>query len=358
MPKTWNCAATLLVALLGMATEGIATAGGPSPYHIYVSNERSGDVTVIDGDTQSVVATVRVGKRPRGIHAGADGQLLYVALSGSPITGPPPLDARGNPIAKKGDDDEDEADHSADGIGVVDLHRLTFVKKLPAGSDPEEFAVSRDGRQLYVSNEDVATLSVVDVGDGRVAAIVRVKPEPEGVALSPDGSRVYVTCETGGEVIVIDASRNRRVAEIPVGGRPRTVAFLPDGSRCFIPSETTGIVQVFETRGFTRLKTIALPPGSRPMGAVMDARRNRLYISTGRAGTVCLVDPTAGTLIKAIAVGKRPWGLGMSPDGRRLYVANGPSDDVSVIDLDAEKEVGRLKAGAGPWGIAIVEGPP
>jgi YVTN family beta-propeller protein len=358
MPQTWKCTAALLISCLGAPAPDNAGAGSRGSYLVCISNERSGDVTIIDGATQAVVATVAVGKRPRGIHASPDGRLLYVALSGSPITGPPPLDAQGNPIQKKGDNDEDEADHSADGIGVVDLHGRAFVKKLPAGSDPEEFAVSKDGRRLYISNEDVATLSVVNVADGQVETIVRVKQEPEGVALSPDGSRVYVTCETTGEVVVIDTLRNKRVAEIPVGGRPRTVAFLPDGSRTFIPSESTGILQVFETRGFTRLKTIHLPAGSRPMGTALDARRNRLYVSTGRTGTVCLVDPTAGTVLKTIAVGKRPWGLGISPDGQRLFVANGPSNDVSVIDLDAEKEVGRLRAGASPWGVAIVEGRP
>lgn len=358
MPKPSKCAAALLVTIFSSAYPGTALADGPIPYRVCVGNERSGDVTVINGADQKVLATVPVGKRPRGIHASPDGRFLYVALSGSPITGPPALDAQGNPIQKKGDDDEDEADHSADGIGVIDLRRMTFVKKLPAGSDPEEFAVSKDGMRLYISNEDVATASVVNIADGRVEAIIRVKKEPEGVALSPDGARVYVTCEAGGEVVVIDTRRNKSVAEILVGGRPRTVAFLADGSRAFIPSETAGIVQVFETKGYTRLKTIFLPQGSRPMGTAMDPRRNRLYVSTGRAGTVCLVDPAAGTVLKTIAVGKRPWGLGMSPDGQRLFVANGPSNDVSVIDLDAEKEVGRVKVGEGPWGVTIVEGPP
>jgi YVTN family beta-propeller protein len=90
------------------------------------------------------------------------------------------------------------------------------------------------------------------------------------------------------------------------------------------------------------------------MGTLWDARRRRLYVSTGRAGAVVLVDPEAGRVLKTIAVGKRPWGMGISPDARRLFVANGPSDDVSVIDLDEDKEVQRIKAGSGPWGIAIV----
>jgi hypothetical protein len=49
---------------------------------------------------------------------------VYVALSGTPIAAPPQLDAHGNPIFKRGGDDDDsdaESDKTADGIGVVDL---------------------------------------------------------------------------------------------------------------------------------------------------------------------------------------------------------------------------------------------
>ena len=48
-----------------------------------------------------VVATIPVGKRPRGIHASPDGKTVYVALSGTPVEPPPKLDANGNPISEK-----------------------------------------------------------------------------------------------------------------------------------------------------------------------------------------------------------------------------------------------------------------
>ncbi|MCA1685686.1 MAG: hypothetical protein LC745_06800, partial [Planctomycetia bacterium] len=152
MKRAFSCVA-LMASLLGPTGPRDAAAAPPGAYLVCVSNERSGDVTVINGADRKVVATVSAGKRPRGIHASPDGRSLYVALSGSPITGPPQLDAKGNPIPRAEEDDEN-ADHSADGIGVIDLARLTFVKRLPAGSDPEEFAVSKDGARLYISNED------------------------------------------------------------------------------------------------------------------------------------------------------------------------------------------------------------
>ena len=330
--------------------------GQPPPqsktYLVCVSNEVSGDVTIVDGADARILATIPVGKRPRGIHPSPDGRRLYVALSGSPIAGPPKLDAKGVPI-REPDDDDENADRSADGIGVIDLVEMKFLRKLAAGSDPEEFAVSTDGMKMYVSNEDVGTVSVVRVADGTVEQIVRVKKEPEGIALSPDGRRVYVTCETGGEIVVIDGGSNKAIAGFTVGGRPRTIAFSPDGTRAFIPSETAGTISVIETAGHAVLSKIALPAGSRPMGTAMGRGGKKLYVSNGRAGTVSVIDPALGT----IPVGKRPWGLGLSPDGGQLFVANGPSDDISVIDLATEKEVGRVRAGKGPWGVAGVPGP-
>ena len=55
---------------------------------LYVTNELSGDLSVIDATTLSIVTTIRLGKRPRGIAASPDGRRLYVALSGSPNAGP------------------------------------------------------------------------------------------------------------------------------------------------------------------------------------------------------------------------------------------------------------------------------
>src|SRR5690348_1064752 len=89
---------TVRISTLCMFATGVAASAEPAAYLVCVSNERSGDVTILrDGRS---LATIPVGKRPRGIHPSPDGAYLYVALSGSPITGPPQLDAKGNPILK------------------------------------------------------------------------------------------------------------------------------------------------------------------------------------------------------------------------------------------------------------------
>lgn len=344
-----------LAALLLLA--GVPRDAYAASYQIVVSNERSNDVTVISGSDYSIVATIPVGKRPRGIHPSPDGKLVYVALSGTPIASPPQLDAHGNPIFKRGSDDDDsdnESDKTADGIGIIDLAARKLKGKIFAGSDPEEFALSKDGTQLYVSNEDTKSASVVDIAKAKVEHIIPVGQEPEGVAVTPDGKQFYVTCESGGDVYAIETTGYTVVGHFKVEPRPRTVAFLPSKAIAFIPSESAGLVNVIDSKNFTPIRVITLPAGARPMGVKLGKDHRHLYVSNGRAGTVSVIDVHSNAVVANIQVGTRPWGMALSPDGRYLFTANGPSDDVSVVDLKSNREIKRIKSGKSPWSLAVV----
>jgi YVTN family beta-propeller protein len=344
---------------LGAAGIALLPASGRAAegYQVYVTDERSGDVTVIDGGDFKVVATIPVGKRPRGIHVSPDGKTVYVAVSGTPIGGPPQLDAHGDPILHKGGDDDDDdanADKSADGIVVVDVATKKSTGKIAAGSDPEEFSLSKDGTRLYVSNEDTKSASVINIASAKVEHIIPVGQEPEGVATTPDGKFFYVTCETGGDVFVIDTSSYKSVAHFKVAVRPRSVDFLKDAAIGFVPSESVGQLNVIDTDHPNVVKTLTLPAGSRPMRVRVAPNGKKIYVSNGRAGTISVIDSHSYELLDTIKVGARPWGIVISPDGKVLYAANGPSNDVSVVDLETAKEVARVKAGSSPWGLVIV----
>jgi YVTN family beta-propeller protein len=356
---TGSAFAALLGAAL-MAPAAYAAPAAPS-YQVYVTNERSGDVTVINGADFKVAATIPVGKRPRGIHVSPDGKTVYVALSGTPIEAPPQIDANGNPVfaRKKGQDDDDDdanADKAADGIGVVDVARQKLRTKLNAGSDPEEFDLSKDGKHVYISNEDVKTASVISIATGKLEHIIPVGQEPEGVTTTPDGKQFYVTCEAGGDIYVIDTGTFAVAAHFKVNGRPRSVALLSSGAVGFIPSESAGELNIIDAADPKVLKSIKLAVGSRPMRVRLSNDEKKLYVSNGRAGTIAVFDTHSYELLDTIKVGPRPWGIGLSPDGKFLFAANGPSNDVSVVDLATGKEVTRVNAGSSPWGIAIVPG--
>ena len=151
----------------------------------------------------------------------------------------------------------------------------------------------------------------------------------------------------------LHAAEYKVINHFNVGGRPRSADFLPDGSRAFIPSESSGQLHIIDSVNHKALKTIELPKGSRPMCVKATADGKKVYFSTGRAGTVDVLDTSKQEVTNAIKVGARPWGITISPDGKLLFAANGPSDDVSVVDLSSEKEIARIKSPGSPWGVAI-----
>src|SRR6185369_10040955 len=164
------------------AAEPAAAAGAQG--RLFVTNESGGDISVVDVGARKVVATIPVGKRPRGIRLSPDGTQLYVALSGSPLA-PPGVDEKTLP----------PPDKKADGIGVVSIADLKLLNVLPAGSDPEQIAVTADGQRLFIANEDTGLLTALSVADGKTLATFKVGEEPEGVQIRPDGGVVYVTSE-------------------------------------------------------------------------------------------------------------------------------------------------------------------
>jgi len=311
---------------------------------VYVSNEDSNDISIIDSATDRVTGTIFVGKRPRGIRLAPDGRTLFVALSGSPRDPPGARDGGRPP-----------ADLAADGVALVDVASEKLVRTIASGRDPECFDFTPDGKFLYVSNEEAAQASVVELATGSIVKTIALDEEPEGVTMKPGGDVVYVTSEAANKVFAIDTKNNGIAATIETGPRPRAVVFTPDGSRGFITEEQGSSLTVVDAKKHRVLSHIKLEgTAHKPMGAVSSADGKTIYVTTGRGGSVLYIDVANHRVAKTIDhVGVRPWGIGVSPDGRKLYTANGPSNDVSVIDVASGEVKKRIGVGSLPWGIAV-----
>ena len=343
----FTCPAALrMLGLAGLlALPPCADAG-----RAYISNEDGQTITVIDTDKSEAIATIPVGKRPRGLKLNRDGSRLYVAVSGLPKCPPTTPDEE---CAKF------ERDLNADGIAVIDTASLKVLKLLKAGSDPEQFDLSTDDQLLFVANEDAAQTSVLDVASGDIKARIAVGKEPEGVSVSPNGRWVLVTSESDNAVSVIDARTFKVLRSVAVGQRPRDAAFTPDSRMAYVSGEfDASLYRMSVPDGASVERLLELRKEARPMAVVLDPARGRVYISTGRGGTVAVVALAGPKLVTEISVGTRPWGMALSTDGQRLYTANGPSNDVSVIDTASLRVIKKIAVGRSPWGVVLGPAPP
>lgn len=318
--------------------------GPASGYRLYVSNELSGDLSVIDPVSRRGIGRIALGKRPRGLARSPDGRLLFIALSGSPIGGPGVDESRLRP-----------ADKAADGIAILDVASGRVLRVLRGISDPEQVAVSRDGGRLFVASEDTGRGLVLDARDGRVLARLDVGGEPEGIAVSPDGRLAYFTSEEDSQVAVVETASPRVRARIAVGMRPRNAVFSSDGRRAYVPGEGDGSIAAIDVLHDRVVARVTLEDrDSRPMGVALSRDDRVLFVTTGRGRKLLRLDAANLRVTGSVEVGDRPWGLALSPDGRTVFTANGSSNDIALVDAATMRVVGRIPAGERPWGIAAV----
>ncbi len=311
----------VLVLLTSMAV--LQPAFAEPTYRAFVTNEYDGTLSVLDTRSGTVETTVSVGKRPRGIGFAPDRSHVYVAIG------------------------------EEDAIAVVDTRTLQVIKKLPAGSDPETFAVHPNG-YIYLSNEDANKASVLDPVAGKVVAEIPVGVEPEGVGISPDGKLAMVTSESTHMVHVVTIPDHKVIANILVGARPREVAFSADGRWAYVTSEIGGQVSKLDVAANKVVHAAPVEvPNAKPKGVLLSRDQHTLYVSTGGGNAIAVVDADTLAPKTVIPVGKRVWGLALSRDGTRLYACNGLDGTVSVIDTTTHQVSATIQVGQRPWGVVI-----
>ena len=216
--QSWLAAAALPV-LIPCGCGGSKEPAAPS-YRVYVSNEGSGDLTVIDPVKMEALATVPSGNARGDKHPSPDGKLMYVALSGSPFA-PPGIDESTLP----------PPDKSADGIGVFDIAQNKMLRKVPGGSDPEQSAVVQGRQDCCTCQRGCGGPELVDPATGQVLKTVPTGRSRRG-DVSPDGKRLR-TSEDEGTVAVVDvASQSVARGSRSAGGRAGSRSCRTDRGLC------------------------------------------------------------------------------------------------------------------------------
>ena len=334
-----------LGTLLAAAQENASPQRAAASYLLYVTNERAGEISIIDPASRKEIGRIAVGKRPRGLVASPDHKTLYVALSGSPIGGPDVDESRLPP-----------PDQAADGIAVIDLANNMIVRTLRGISDPEQIAISPDGANIYVSSEDSGKLIILDT-QGTILSSLSVGGDPEGVAVSSDGKVVLATSEEDGSVAVIRGGTKPEVtSRIKAAERPRNALFLQNG-RAAVPGEFDSSVALIDYNRGQLLRKIQLSNEDRPMGIA--SAGSSILVTTGRGGRLVKINPADSVKdnpVQSVAlVGERPWGLAMSPDGKTAITANGPGNDITMVDVATMRILAKISSPGGPWGVLSVQ---
>ncbi|MFF5564865.1 YncE family protein [Streptomyces sp. NPDC012623] len=125
------------------------------------------------------------------------------------------------------------ADMMANGVWVLDGEKFTTPKLLPTGEGCHGLYVSRDSKEMYISNRGEGTISIFDFPKNRLTKKWHL-PEggsPDMGGVSADGKVLWLAGRYDSEVYAIDTASGEELARIPVGGGPHGLAVYPQPGR-------------------------------------------------------------------------------------------------------------------------------
>jgi YVTN family beta-propeller protein len=104
---------------------------------------------------------------------------------------------------------------------------FAVVATIAVGANPISVGMSADGTLAYVANLNSNSLSIIDTDIDQVVATVNAGPTPRDVDTTPDGRYLLVVNQSTNRVTVLDASNYSIVASIPVGTFPCAISVTP-----------------------------------------------------------------------------------------------------------------------------------
>jgi len=293
---------------------------------VYVPNEESGDVTVIDPKTFKIIGRFKTGLNPEHITPDWDLSKLYVNnMGGSKLTVVDQNTAR--PIGN---------------INVPYPYNLYFTV---------------DGSKAIVV-DDFMTAQFLDHNglafyDRKTWKLLKFLKIPytgvDHMDMSADGSFLLATCETSGMAVKVDTRTMTITGSVRVGGLPLAIRLSPDGRFFFIANQGESGVNVVDAKTLKVVRFIHTDTGAHGLGISRDT--TKLYVTNRIAGTISVIDFATQKVIATWKVGGSPDMVAFSPDGTQMWVSNRYNGTVDVINPATGKIIITIATGANPHGL-------
>ncbi len=327
----------------GNGVNPVAIAVDPNSNRIYIANEASNNVSVIDGETNEVVDTVVVGQSPRGIAVNTSTNRVYVANS---------------------------ADNN---VNIISATTNQVVNTAPVGISPQCIGINTASNKIYVANKDSDNISVIDGFTNMTVATVTVNVAPNGIAVNDVGNLIYVANEGSNNVSVIDGINNKVIDTISVGLSPGSIGINTITNRIYVSSSNekgNEIVEVIDGDSQKVIDFITFE-GKDEFSFVnileigINSNANHIYVARDEtnffdsprdfitAGFFNIIDGNNNEIIAETEVGNTPAGIGVNPATNTIYVANNGNNNVNIINGRTNTVIETVTLGRLPFGICV-----
>lgn len=332
-----------VIATIRVGRKPRALCWNPTYNKVYVLNQDTDTVTVIDGSSNAVLAHIPVGDQPVTAVYNTAGNKLYVANEGSANvtvidgatnavrktvpTGSSPTALVWNPVNNR----VYCANWNANSVSVIDANSDSVRRTLATGLRPAAVCWNRAANKVYVPCAGSNQVTIIAGSGDSILTTIPVSTGPCFAVADTIANEVYVASQSAHRVSVIDGNTNMMLAVIPVGRGPGALAWNPTGGKVYSADREADSVSVISTQSHSVIGMAKT--GTQPWALVWAPGFNMLYASCAVAGSVTVIGGESNLPEKTVPVGATPLALCWNASNSKVYVANYASGTVTIIGL-------------------------
>jgi YVTN family beta-propeller protein len=346
----------------GVANESLGFGDSPTTFG-------PGNVSVISGSTDAVVAKVTVGIQPAVLSVDPANGDVYVIDLGNGYWSNVTSFGLGN-------------------VSVISVTTDTVIATVPVGNYPLSLAFDPLNGDVYVSNYGSNSVSVISAYNNTVVATLAVGQFPAQVAFDPSDGEVYVASDgpgypagsgpaASGALSVISSSTNAVVANVSVAGAagPEVLAFDSANDDVYLANNGYSPGNIVSVISGPTNSVVATPlVGADPNAIAFNPSNGDVYVgridtnfnSNGSniPGDLLVISGSTNTVIANVTLAGEPVTIAVDPASGNVYVATVPNDaqmqpfsngtgTVSVVSESTNTVMTNLTVGDYPISIAV-----
>lgn len=311
---------------------------------LIILNKSDSSASLVDLNTEKVVATVKTGDGPHEVTISPNGKTAVVSNYGDKIEG--------------------------NTLTVIDIPSasVTSTIKVSGFSRPHGLQWISGTDEVLATAEEQESVLRVNIKSAKIMRVIPIQQKtPHMVAIAQKMKRAFVANIGSGSITVIDLNSSKKIKDIVSGQGTEGIDISPDEEQIWVTNRNDDTISVIETASMKVINHVKTE--FFPIRVKFSRSGKRVFVTNAKSGTFSIFDAVSQSIIRTISFGIStkdtagrmfgnefskstvPIGIMVHPNDKVAFVAHANQDKISVIDLQAFQIIREISAGREPDGM-------
>lgn len=313
--------------MCGVGDEPVALVWNETGDKIYCANYGSDNISVIDGVTDVVVATIPAGDGPVGLCWNSIENKVYCLNSFS----------RNITII--------------DGLtdAVITTVPAKYIDPYGSYGVKPHLVMNSQNNKLYLPQIVYRDVRIIDGSSNGVSGDILLGASPQSLVWNPTSNKLYSInqCDWGsGSISIIDRANHLPVSTLAMGDIPSAVAWNSTNNTIFCANAGSNDVRVVD--GVTDQITDTIAVGNYPVDIMWNPTSDKIYTANVNGNSVSIINGSTHALLNTVTTGSKPLRMTWNGINNKIYAANYGSSTVTVIDGFSNSAIATIPVDQAP----------